>query len=232
MALKIICVLWIVLNFFPTALADNKTMKIRLGQAQFPEDRGFKPLLDRRHSCRAFQEKTLRLNDLAALLWASCGKKPDAVTSASRTIPSAGATNPLEVYIVVGRNAVGHLKEGLYHYIIEEHSLELIKEGDRRRELKESCLGQNFISQAPVSLVIAADFTRTTQRYLERGQRYVYMEAGHACQNVYLAAASLGLDTVEVGSFFDDAVKNALGLPKEYTPLAVMPIGYARIWDR
>jgi SagB-type dehydrogenase family enzyme len=185
-------------------------------------------LLDERSSCRHFQNRTLDLDTLGALLWATCGKKFDVTTAATRTIPSAGATNPLELYVLIGKDGVVRLKEGLYHYLIEEHALELTAEGDKRQQLAAACLGQAFLSSAPVSLIICAQFERTTRRYGDRGERYVYMEAGSACQNTYLAVAQLGLGTVAVGAFMDERVSAVLGLEEDLVPLIVMPIGYPK----
>jgi len=201
-------------------------MKLRLPSPHLKNN--FNVLLEERYSCRDFQNKPLNLDDVANILWAACGRSHDSVTSATRTAPSAGATYPLELYILVGKNAVVNLRDGLYHYSIEEHALEIIREGDKRAELARACLDQSFISVAPVSLIIAAQFERTTTRYSKRGERYVYMESGHVCQNIYLAATYLGLGTVEVGAFIDESVKGVLGLDKDYDPLSVMPIGYAK----
>lgn len=185
-------------------------------------------LLKMRSSCRDFQNKNLELDTLGAVLWATCGKKYDAVTSASRTIPSAGATNPLELYVLIGRGGVARIKEGLYHYLIDEHALELAREGDKRQELAAACLGQGFLRDAPVSLIICAQFERTTARYGARGERYVFMEVGSAYQNTYLAAAQLGLGTVAVGAFNDESVRSVLDLEEDLFPLLVMPLGYPK----
>lgn len=205
-------------------------MKIKLAPPHFKDN--FKVLLEKRYSCRNFQDRALSLDDVASILWATGGKKYDSVTGATRTIPSAGATYPLELYVVVGKNCIDKLKEGVYHYLLEEHSLEFTQEGDKRAELAKACLSQDFIREAPLSLIIVANFKRTTSRYGERGERYVYMEAGHAGQNIYLAVANLGLSTVEVGAFIDEQVKQVLSLDRDYTPLSVMPIGYAKPWEQ
>lgn len=208
------------------AKVGDKDMKIRLNPPNIKKEESLKVLLERRYSCRDFQDKMLNLDDIATILWATCGKKLDSVTGATRTAPSAGATYPLELYVVVGRNCVDKLKEGLYHYLIDEHALEIVAEGDKREGLSRACLGQYFIKEAPVSLVIVAKFHRTTNRYGKRGERYVYMEAGHASQNTYLAVTNLGLGTVEVGAFTDESLKGLLNLDKDCAPLIVMPIGY------
>ena len=226
---KVFCALFVFANIFPSIYAYNeaKDMSIKLTPPSFKTE-NLKVLLEKRYSCRSFQAKALSLEDIANILWATCGKKYDAITGASRTIPTAGATYPLEIYIVAGNGSIDKLKAGVYHYLIEGHALEAILDQDKRAELAEACLGQNFIKEAPVSLVIAAKFIRTTRRYGTRGERYVYMEAGHACQNAYLAVTNLGLNTVEVGAFVDAAVIKVLGLDKDCIPLGVMPIGYTK----
>lgn len=227
LGLKVFWILIILLNFPVNIYADNKDMKTQLNPVHFKEI-NFKQLLEKRSSIRDFQEKALNFNDVSALLWVAYGKKQDAVTEATRTIPSAGATYPLELYLVVGKNCVDQLKEGIYHYLVEDHALELIKSHDKRAELASACLGQYFIQTAPISLVIAAQFQRTASHYGARGEQYVYMEAGHACQNIYLAATCLDLATVEVGAFFDDKVAGVLDLKETYVPLSVMPVGYPK----
>lgn len=228
-SLKFISTLIIFIIIHTNIYANDKDMKIRLKPPNFKKEESLKVILERRYSCRDFQDRMLNLDDVAAILWATCGKKQDSVTGVTRTAPSAGATYPLELYLVVGENGVDKLKEGLYHYLIDEHALEMIVEGDKREGLARACLGQYFIKGAPISLIIAAKFHRTTNHYGKRGERYVYMEAGHASQNTYLAVTNLGLGTVEVGAFIDESLKEALlNLDRDCEPLIVMPIGYPR----
>jgi len=171
-----------------------------------------------RRSMRAFADESLSLKQVGQLLWAAQGLNRGL---AGRTAPSAGATYPMELYLVAGK--VKGLKPGVYHYGIDGHVLVLMQGGDRRAELAEAALGQRSISAAPAALVLAADFSRTAQRYAERAPRYVYMEAGHVGENVHLQCEALGLGTVMIGAFQDDRVKKSLGTGQE--PLYIMPIG-------
>jgi len=136
--------------------------------------------------------------------------------------PSAGATYPLEVYVVAG-NVTG-LAAGIYHYKPQSHEITHETSGDRRQALAAAALGQSMIEDAPLSLVIAAINERTSPRYGERTERYVAMEAGHAAQNVYLQATALGLGTVVVGAFDDGGVSRVMGLGQA-RPLYIMPVG-------
>ncbi len=78
------------------------------------------------------------------------------------------------------------------------------------------------------SIVVTAIFERTTQKYRDRGIRYVYMEAGHAAQNVCLQAVSLDLGTVVIGAFSDDQVKEVMQLMAMEEPLYIIPVGKRR----
>ena len=196
-----------------------------------PEDLKRKTLVEtinRRYSCRRFKPTPLNLREVSLLLWAAGGLRVDSVSGATRTIPSAGATNPLEFYLVVGKDSVEGLEEGIYHYIIADHALKLKLSGDKRKELTRACLGQGFIKDAPISIVITAIYPRTTRRYGERGIRYVHMEAGNSTQNIHLMAEGLDLGTVVIGAFYDDSVRRVLRLEREDFPLAVMPVGYPK----
>jgi SagB-type dehydrogenase family enzyme len=107
-----------------------------------------------------------------------------------------------------------------------KHSLEQLGNEDLRAKLSLAALGQDFIKAAPLTLVFAAQFSRTTGRYGQRGIRYVYMEAGHAAQNVHLQAEALGLGSVAVGAFDDASVRKVLALPGHLEPLYMVVIGH------
>ncbi|MEL9990257.1 MAG: SagB/ThcOx family dehydrogenase [Thermoproteus sp.] len=180
--------------------------------------------LARRRSVRSYLDSPLTIEELAQILWAAYGVSE--VKWGLRTAPSAGAIYPLNVYVVVGEGGVSGLAAGVYKYLPSRHSLLLVKPGDVRRELFEAALRQYWVLKAPVSLVVSAVYEKTERIYGERGRvRYVHMDLGHLGQNVYLQATALGLGTVAVGAFDDDAVKNAVGLPEGETPLYIMPIG-------
>ena len=85
---------------------------------------------------------------------------------------------------------------------------------------------QGFVAEAPVNIIITAVFERTTAKYGNRGVRYVYIEAGHCCQNILLEAVALGLGAVPVGAFDDSYIQNLLDLPENYMPIYVVPVGY------
>ncbi len=173
-----------------------------------------------RRSIRAYRDDPLTLAEVSQLLWAAQG-----ITAhwGGRTAPSAGATYPLEVYLVAGN--VNELPGGIYKYNPVKHELVKLVEGDKRAELCDAALGQRCVEEGAIAIVFSAVYERTTGRYGDRGVRYVHMEVGHAAQNVYLQAVSLNLGTVVVGAFYDDEVKRVINMPEEERPLYIMPVG-------
>lgn len=182
-----------------------------------------------RRSARDFAPESISQSQLSQILWAAQGIIDTRLKF--RTVPSAGATYPLEIFVVCGRNGVEGIAEGIYRYQLDSHSLVLRRSGDVRLELAKAALDQESIYEAPVNIVICAVYSRTLLRYGERGERYVHMEVGHAGQNIYLQATALGLATVAIGAFDDEGVGKVLGLDEEYKPLSlveplyIMPVG-------
>ncbi len=177
--------------------------------------------LHRRRSVRDYAKVALSIPEVSQLLWAAQGITQH--EEGLRTAPSAGATYPLEVYLVAGD--VRGLPAGIYHYVPARHVLIRKAEGDVRAKLGEASLNQQCVKEAPAILVIAAVYARTSARYGGRAERYVDIEVGHAGENIYLQAEALGLGTVAVGAFSDTEVKRVLGLEKEEAPLYLMPVG-------
>ncbi len=174
-----------------------------------------------RRSIRSYADSPLTLQELSQLLWAAQGIT-DPVRG-FRSAPSAGATYPLTVFAVVREGGVLGLESGVYEYLPEHHALRLVRTGDLSAELAEAALGQAWVREAPVCLVIAADYSRTTRAYGERGVRYVHMEAGHVGENIYLQATAMGFGTVAVGAFHDDEVAEILQV--RLSPLYIFPVG-------
>jgi len=169
-----------------------------------------------RESVRSFKDKVIEIEKISQILWATQGKKGH-----KRTVPSAGATYPLEIYVILK-------DKGYFYYNIDKHTLELIIDEDISEKLASASWNQQFISEAYLNVIICGIFARTTQRYGERGVRFVFIEVGHCAQNIHLEAVSLGLASVPIGAYEDNKVKAVLDLPKNVEPLYIIPIGYSR----
>jgi SagB-type dehydrogenase family enzyme len=179
--------------------------------------------ITQRRSIRDFAPSPIQLFQISQILWAAQGIT--STLSSLRAIPSAGSTYPLEVYLVTGDNSIENFAGGVYHYEVAGHVLSSHLAEDVRVKLADAALGQDSISVAPVDLIICAVYDRTLMRYNVRGERYVFMEAGHAGQNIYLQATALGLGTVVIGAFRDEEVRRVLQLDPGVRPLYIMPIG-------
>jgi len=176
----------------------------------------------KRRSQRDFTGEVMSLAELSHILYYSSGVTDK--REGLRAAPSAGATYPIEVYVIV--NNVESLARGIYHYIIESHELELLREGDFRNEMSRAALQERMFKQANVIVALSAVFQRTQRRYRERAQRYINFEAGHIAQNTYLAATSLGLGACAIGAFYDDQFNRLLGLDgKNESVLYLLAVG-------
>jgi len=194
---------------------------ITLPQPALTGDVSIEETLQQRRSIREYKDVPLSLQEVAQLAWAAQGINDEA--SGFRTAPSAGATFPTEIYLLI--TDVDDVSDGVYRYNYDDHSLEKTIDGDRRRELYDVALRQPSITDAPVVMVITAVVARTEQRYGERALRYVYMEAGHVAQNVYLQGVALDIGTVVIGAFDDHGVSDVLQLDDGEHPLYIMPLG-------
>lgn len=163
-------------------------------------------ILARRRSIRHYKARPLTQEELAALVWATQGVTLASRSYLLRTAPSAGALYPVETYLAVHR--VEDLEPGLWHLNLPEFSLELLESRDARQPLVQACLGQRFMGEAAVDFIWTGILNRAMWKYRERAIRYIFLDAGHICQNLMLAATALGLGCCPVGAFFDEEVES------------------------
>lgn len=168
--------------------------------------------INRRVSIRSYSDQPLTLSELSYLLWCTQGVKGILPRNATqRTVPSAGARHCFETYILVNR--VENLKPGLYRFLAIEHKLqELNLDEDIAEKVTKACLNQRFILNSAVTFIWTSVAYRMTWRYTERGYRYMHIDVGHVCQNLYLSAETVGCGACAVAAFNDDDLNNALGL--------------------
>jgi SagB-type dehydrogenase family enzyme len=131
-----------------------------------------------------------------------------------RNVPSAGGRHALETYLLINR--VRGIQPGLYRYLAFSHSLTAI---DTTRGISDTimsaCLGQAFVRSSAVSFIWSAVIYRMAWRYSERAYRLVHLDAGHACQNLYLAAGQIGCGACAIGAFDDQQIADALKIDGE-----------------
>ncbi len=171
------------------------------------------PLLQRRRSQRKYASAPIELRDMAFLLWAAQGITAKLGSHFLRTSPSAGALYPIETYVVVEN--ILDLPAGLYHFDVENFQLEKISAEVRGKNAAQVCLDQGFIAQACLTFFWTAVFRRSMAKYGDRGFRYLFLDAGHICQNTLLAAEAIGCGGCPVAAFYDHEANRLLGLDGE-----------------
>ncbi|MBN1430226.1 MAG: SagB/ThcOx family dehydrogenase [Anaerolineae bacterium] len=168
--------------------------------------------IEDRHSVRRYAGEPLTLEELSYLLWCTQGVK--AVTdrpATTRNVPSAGARHAFETYLLA--NSVEGLQPGLYRFLAIKHQLATVDlANDVAERICQACLSQEQIKTCAVMCIWAAVAYRMTWRYPQRGYRYIFLDAGHVCQNLYLSAGSIGCGVCAIGAFHDEEINTVLGL--------------------
>ena len=182
-----------------------------------PKEHGFllEDALRKRRSLREFSGRGVSLQEISNLLYAAQG-----ITDTEhgfRAAPSAGALYPLSLYLL--------WDDALWLYEPASHSIYRVSVNkDLKKKVYRACLFQSWVLEAPAVFIFTADYNITAKKYGKRAWRYIYLEVGHACENLLLEATALGMGGVPVGAFYDDELKNALTIPQ--TPIYVVPVGY------
>jgi len=186
---------------------------LELPLAHTPEN-PLKSLIEQRASLRAFRDEPLTQAELSFLLWATQGIKRTAETRSFRNVPSAGGRHAFETYLLA--NSVEGLPPGIYRYLAFQHKLqEFIMRPTIGDEILHAAHDQEFIRKCAAVFMWVAVVERMTWRYEQRGYRYLFLDAGHVCQNLYLAAESIGCGACAVAAFEDDDMNALLRLDGE-----------------
>jgi SagB-type dehydrogenase family enzyme len=206
---------------------EGETEIIELITREDWSDTGRKNLskvLKKRRSRRNFTNDPLNIEELSFLLWAIQGID-DRRRPFLRTSPSAGARHSLETYLAIGN--VSGLSKGLYRYLPMENSLKLLeKEDSITRDVARSCFSQGFIAECAVVFIWTAVPYRMEWRYGPAAHKVIALDAGHVCQNLYLASESIGCGTCAIGAYDQDLMDDLLSVDgdEEFT-IYLAPVG-------
>jgi SagB-type dehydrogenase family enzyme len=188
----------------------SNAKKIHLPKSDLSSGISIWDVILQRRSIRQYSSESISIDELSIILWATQGITLTLGRHGLRAAPSAGALYPIETYIQI--NHVEQLEAGIYHYGILNHELEMIRKGDFGAEMAHSALGQSMMRNSAFNLIWTGIIARSKWKYLERAYRYIYMDAGHICQNAYLASEALGMGCCGIGAFFDDEVGEIIGV--------------------
>ncbi len=184
-----------------------------LPQVQLPDPTLFAPpqndfeqlALSRRSHRRYDNEAILSLAELGYLLRMTQGLRDGSQSQklTRRYVPSAGSRHPFETYLAVQQ--VEGLEPGIYHYLPAQHALEVWESGtEALRAAHSTTYNQKQVLNSAVTFFWVAEVYRTSWRYGMRAYRYLYLDAGHVCQNLYLAAESIGYGVCAIAAFDDE----------------------------
>ena len=168
--------------------------------------------ISKRESVRTFSDASLCLEELSALLWATQGVRvvlsPEC---ALRTVPSAGARHACETYIAALR--IDGLQPGLYRFLPFDNELALLKAADDiGSKAAAACLGQNFVATAAATFFWTAVPARMEWRYDLAAHKVIAIDAGHICQNLYLACTAINAGTCAIAAYDQTACDELLGV--------------------
>lgn len=209
------------------ALAAVMTMTAQERKLPTPSFRGGMPMNEvvaKRHSVRVFDpNREISDSTLGQLLWLAAGVNRPDVESGRFGVP-ANRCNPTalnwqEIRVFVFDN------KGVWEYLPQEHALSLAKEGDHRALISGTKeFAQDFVINAPVSIVFVADMSKLPED--DRTRAMALVDAGIACENLNLACVSEGVATVPRATMDTSAISKLLGLTPRQIPIMNNPIGY------
>jgi SagB-type dehydrogenase family enzyme len=168
--------------------------------------------IEGRRSVRSYLHEPITPEELSYLLWCTQGVQQIHGNEATfRTVPSAGARHAFETFLLV--NSVEGFEPGLYRFLALTHQLQQVNSDPTiAHRITRASFDQQFILRSGVVFLWTAVPYRMTYRYGERGFRDLHLDAGHVCQNLYLAAESVGCGTCAIAAFDDDVMNGILGI--------------------
>jgi SagB-type dehydrogenase family enzyme len=205
--------------------------RINLPLPSFKKTEDFLDVLLNRQTVRSFSSDSISLEDLSTLIYLtygaqSCKYEIGIDKLIFKTSPSGGCRHPIEVYPVILN--VNGLENGLYHYSVEHHALEIIHKNDMTNKVVDMAAGQNFVKGASVLFFYTACIERSMWKYQSpRTYRVLMMDMGHLSQTCFLVSNWLGLGTFFSGHLNDQYVEEELGTDadKEIV-IGVSGVGY------
>lgn len=179
--------------------------------------------LKTRQTAREFTGGSITRDILDDLIWAAYGHTHSDGSVKMRTAPSAGATYPVEIYLVL--HNVNEYTDGIYLYDTRNEQLTTVKEGGYLNDICRASLEQDFIPLANVTFLLVYNPDRIVRHYGRESRKYALLECGHIAQNILLMAAARGLGSVPVGAFYQERLGSILGLQKDREVLYMICVG-------
>ena len=205
---------------------DRRISLIKPGDWKSIPEVSIKAAIAQRKSRRSYTEDTIKLEELSFLLWTTQGLrgKKSAVRN-YRTVPSAGCRHALETYIAAFR--VEGIPKAIYRYLPMSHQLvEVVKHENLEGLLIKAALGQSFAGKSALTFIWTTVPARMEWRYGRASYKVIALDAGHVCQNLYLACEAIGAGTCAIAAYDQEFADSVLGIDglKEFT-IYMAPVG-------
>jgi len=167
--------------------------------------------IQRRETIRTYADTMVSREELAHLLWSTQGVKEVGGTQyTKRMVPSAAARHAFETYLLINR--VEGVSPGLYRYLAFSHRLLAVDTApDIREHVAAACMDQPFVAASAVTFIWSCQIERMSWKFGERAYRFVHLDAGHVCQNLYLTAEEVGCGVCAIGKYDDQAINAVVG---------------------
>jgi SagB-type dehydrogenase family enzyme len=181
-------------------------------------NKSIEEILIKRRTRRCFQNKKITLKEISQIIFSAQGITFSKNKIKKRTAPSAGAIYPLILYISLVNTEI---EDGIYK--CEEKKITQIVKGDKRKDILLSSPKQIWIKNAPITIMICADFDKIRKKYQKMGISFAFIEAGHIAQNVLLQSESFQMGGVCIGGFDKNNIKNILKIKE--IPIYLISLG-------
>ena len=205
---------------------DRRISLIKPGDWKSIHEVSVETAIAQRKTRRSYTTETINLEELSFLLWATQGlrEKKFAVRN-YRTVPSAGCRHALETYIATFR--VEGIPKAIYRYLAMSHQLvEVVKHQDLEGLITQAALGQSFAGKSAVTFIWTTIPARMEWRYGRASYKVIALDAGHVCQNLYLACEAIGAGTCAIAAYDQEFADSVLGIDgvEEFT-IYMAPVG-------
>lgn len=182
--------------------------------------------IDGRKSIRKYTSEPLSLEEISFLLWSTQGlRKHNNQLTVFRTVPSAGCRHAFETYLCASN--VESLERGIYRYLPIEHGLLFEHPVDNIPEkITNATLRQSFIASAPVTFIWTTLPYRMEWRYDIAAHKVILIDAGHVCQNLYLACNAINAGTCAIAAYDQEKMDQLVGVDgKDEFVIYLAPVG-------
>lgn len=210
----------------PCAAGAKKIALATAGSWNTIPDLNLEDAIALRRSRRNYTNQDLSLGELSFLLWATQGIRPTSYPNTNfRTVPLAGCRHAIETYVAALR--VAGLEKAIYRYLPLDHALvEVVRYPDLEEQLTRATFGQSFCGNAAATFIWAAIPERMEWRYGDASHKVIALDAGHICQNLYLACENINAGTCAVAAYDQEEIDKVLGVDgKDEFTIYLAPVG-------